>query len=409
MRKIAWLMVMSLMALPAWGKGNNTTPASRKGNNTAGATPYEAAVDVFVPHAKGSPYKSIRIPCIVNADGTLIAVAEGRHDKKDQANNDIIASVSKNGGKTWSSPTVAAKADDGTCLNNPCLIYDTVTKQTVLMFQRYPEGMKESGIKALDPDDPEALRNYVCFTKNGKTWTKPVEVTRTTRHEDCRTSCSGPNPGVMLTRGEHKGRLVVAFNEAVNFGNWHITAAYSDDHGATWQMGEGRSAKGHGINEVSSVETEDGGVLVIARDQSGGGLKCVARSHDGGDTWSDVIHHPELTCTVCQNGLTRYSFSTDAKYGSKSRILFSGPTGKVNTRNAGVIKMSYDDGETWPVEKSVGDGPFAYSVMCPLKPGYVALLFEAGNEGGIKFTPISLKWLTDGEDTGLAGGSSKKK
>lgn len=390
MIKIVWLAAACLLAWPVAAK-----PGEPKKNDT----PYDAAVKVFAPHAKGSPYKSVRIPCIVNAGGTLIAAAEGRYSVGDQSENDIIVSLSKNGGKTWTAPSIAAKSDNGATFNNPCLIYDAATKQTVLMFQRYPKGKKERDINSLDLKDPAALRNFVCFSKNGKTWTKPMEVTSTTRHEDCATSCSGPNPGVLLTRGEHKGRLVVVFNEARKFGKWHITAAYSDDHGKTWKQSSGRTQDG-GINEVSSVETEDGGVFVVSRNQNGGGKKFTSRSGDGGDTWSQAALHEELPCVVCQNGLTRYSFSDDAKLGSRGRILFSGPKGK--GRNNGIIKMSYDDGETWPVEKEVGRGAFAYSAMCPLKPGQVALLFEAGNEGGIMFTTISIKWLTDGEDTGLA-------
>ena len=373
------------------------TAFAKKDDNKA---PYDEAVEVF-SSAKSNVHKSMRIPCMVNAGGTIIAAAEGRYSHGDQAQNDIVVSVSKNGGKTWTPPVIAAKSDNGSTFNNPCLIYDPEKKQTLLFFQRYAKGVKERDGMPLDLKDERALRNFVCFSKDGKKWSKPVEVTKDTRHEDCSTNCSGPNPGVMLTRGEHKGRLVVVMNEAVKFGNWHITAAYSDDHGKTWAIG-GKSSAGHGINEVSSVETEEGGVLVVSRNQGGpgGGFKRVSRSADGGESWGDVTYHNELPCVVCQNGLTRYSFSDDEKLGSKSRILFSAPAGP--GRKNGIIKMSYDDGETWPVEKSVGSGAFAYSTLCPLKPGYVGLLFESDGGNTIKFVPISLEWLTGGEDSGKA-------
>lgn len=393
---LAWIVAACTLAGTAYAKKEDQKKS-----------PYEEAVTVFTS-ANGGVHKSMRIPCIVNAGGMLIAAAEGRYSHGDQAQNDIVVSVSRNGGKTWSAPTIAAKSDGGSTFNNPCLIYDPVTKQTTLLFQRYPKGVKERDGLPLDLKDERALRTFVCFSKNGKKWTKPVEVTKDTRHEDCRSHCSGPNPGVLLTHGAHKGRQVAVFNEALKFGNWHVTAAYSDDHGKSWKIGSGRSASGHGINEVSSVETDNGGVLVVSRNFGGpgGGVKRVTRSDDGGDTWSEVIYHSELPCVGCQNGLTRYSFSDDAKLGNRSRILFSGPKGP--GRSNGIIKMSYDDGETWPVEKTVGAGGFAYSVMCPLKPGYVALLFESDGGNTIKFVPISLKWLTDGADAGLSGKSSAK-
>ena len=388
---IAWMVAACALVGTAFAK-----------QEAKAETPYEEAVEVF-SSAKSKEHKSMRIPCIVNADGLLIAAAEGRYNHGDQAQNDIVVSVSKDG-KSWSDPVIAAKSDEGSTFNNPCLIYDPEKKQTLLFFQRYAKGVKERDGLPLDLKDKRALRNFVCFSKNGKKWSKPVEVTQTTRHTDCATNCSGPNPGVLLTRGPHKGRLVVAMNEAEKFGNWHITVAYSDDHGKTWNMG-GKSAANHGINEVSSVETEDGGILVVSRNYGGPGGKSkrVSRSADGGETWSDVTYHNELPCVGCQNGLTRYSFKDDKKYGGKGRILFSAPAG--NGRNNGVIKMSYDDGETWPVSKSVGAGAFAYSTMCPMsKPGYVGLLFESDGGNTIKFVPISLEWLTDGEDTGKEGG-----
>lgn len=361
-------------------------------------TPYEKAVGVFVP-GQDNPYAAIRIPCIVNAGGMLIAVAEGRHSAADQANNDMIVSVSKNGGKKWSKVEVAAKADHGATLNNPCLIYDAEKKQTMLFYQRYPAGVKEQGPNPPEVgwEDPEkTLRNFVVFTKNGKTWTKPVEVTKETRHEDCSMTCSGPNPGVQLTQGPHKGRLVVAFNEAVKFGNWHVTAAYSDDHGKTWKIGE-KSESGKGINEVSSAELPGGKVLVVSRSYGGGDTRRVAVSDDGGETWGPVGANEDLPSYNCQNGLTRYSFEEEAKYGGKSRLIFSASSsGRIN----GFIKMSYDDGKTWPVQKEIGPGVFAYSALCTVKPGRVGLLFECENHT-IKFTSFSIKWLTDGEDTGI--------
>lgn len=54
---------------------------------------------------EGNPYASIRIPALLSiGKGQLLAFAEGRYKNTDQGENDIIMSVSKNGGKTWSRP-----------------------------------------------------------------------------------------------------------------------------------------------------------------------------------------------------------------------------------------------------------------------------------------------------------------
>ncbi len=357
---------------------------------------YDNAVPVFQA-GDGNPYVSIRIPCIVRAGKLLVAMAEGRYKDTDQGENDLIVSVSKDGRK-WSKPVVAA-ASKGATFNNPCLIYDEEAKQIVLMFQRYPAGVKERTPDIPTGwDDERCVRNFVCFSKNGKKWTEPKDVTEFTKHADATITCSGPNPGVQITKGEHKGRLVVTFNEATGFGNWVATSAYSDDHGKTWKIGQ-KSEAGKGINEISTVESDDGGVLVVSRAWGGGGRR-VTTSADAGETWSPVTTHAELPSPNCQNGLTRYSHAENKALGGQSRILFSTPS--KGSRHDGIIKMSYDGGKTWPVEKSVGEGPFAYSVLCPIKPGLAGILFEV--QGApiktIKFAPFTIDWLTDGADDG---------
>lgn len=371
-------------------------PATKAELTALDSEPYGRAVDVFVA-GEGNPYASIRIPDIINADGTLVAMAEGRYQDTDQGQNDLIVSISKDGGRKWSKPVVAA-ASKGATFNNPCLIYDRNSRQIVLFFQRYPEGIKER-----TPDiptgweDERCIRNFVCFSKNGRKWSKPKDVTKFTKNEGVTITCSGPNPGVQLTRGKHKGRLVVPLNEGP-FGNWTLAAAYSDDGGKSWNIGR-KSDAGRGINEVSIAETEEGGLLVVSR-AWGGGVRKVAYSEDGGESWGPVNDHPELPSPNCQNGLTRYSFADDATLGSRGRILFSSPT---QGRTNGVIKMSYDDGKTWPVAKSVGAGNYSYSVLCPVKPGVAGVLFEVNGHPirHIRFAPFSISWLTDGEDDGL--------
>lgn len=360
------------------------------------ALPEENAVTVFKA-GDGNPYVSIRIPCIVKAGKVLVAMAEGRYQNTDQGKNDLIVSLSKDGRK-WTKPVVAAEAN-GATFNNPCLIYDEATSTLVLMFQRYPQGVKER-----TPDiptgwsDDRCVRNFVSFSKNGKKWTTPRDVTEFTKHADATITCSGPNPGVYITRGEHKGRLVVTFNEATGFGNWVATSAYSDDHGKTWKIGQ-KSEPGRGINEISSVESDEGGVLVVSR-AWGGGERRVLTSADAGETWGPTINHPELISPNCQNGLLRYSHADEVALGSRSRLLFSSPS--EGGRRAGIIKMSYDGGKTWPVSKSVGPGGFAYSVLCKFKPGMAGILYEENGNPltTIKFAPFTLKWLTDGEDDG---------
>ncbi len=358
--------------------------------------PHERTVAVFEA-GKDNEYKSIRIPDIIRAGGLLVAIAEGRYDNTDQGRNDLIVSTSRNDGKSWNTPVVAA-ASEGATFNNPCLIYDEVARQLVLFFQRYPASVHERDQNIPTGwEDERCIRNFVSFSRDGKKWTQPRDITSSTKNEGVTITCSGPNPGVQIKHGKYKGRLVVPLNEGP-FGNWTLAAAWSDDHGKTWHIGK-KSQAGRGINEVSIAETDDGGLVVISR-AWGGDQRKIAYSKDGGATWGPIHDHPELPSPNCQNGLTRYSFASDAALGGKSRLIFSSPSpgGRAN----GLVKMSYDNGKTWPVEKLLIPGPFAYSTLVPVKPGVMGILYEVNSNRitTINFTTFTLDWLTNGADKG---------
>ncbi len=360
--------------------------------------PHERAVTVFEAGA-GNAYQSIRIPDIVKAGNMLIAMAEGRYDNTDQGRNDLIVSLSRDGGRTWSTPHVAASSE-GATFNNPCLIYDEETQQVVLFFQRYPAGVHERDKNIPTGwQDERCIRNFVSFSRNGKTWTKPRDVTQHTKNAGVTITCSGPNPGVQIKHGKYKGRLVVPLNEGP-FDHWTLAAAYSDDHGRTWHIGK-KSETGKGINEVSIAETDGGGLVVVSRAWPPHlAERRIAYSKDGGETWGPITAQAELPSPNCQNGLVRYSFADDATLGGKSRLLFSTPS--TSNRADGIIKMSYDNGKTWPEQKLIIPGPFAYSTLVPVKPGVMGILYEVNSDRitTIKFTTFSLKWLTGGADSG---------
>ena len=71
--------------------------------------------------------------------------------------------------------------------------------------------------------------------------------------------------------------------------------------------------------------------------------------------------------------------------------------------------MSYDNGKTWPVAREFGKGPYAYSSVCPLEPGYFGVLFESDGGQTIRFVRVPMAWLTEGEDTGKATKAEAKK
>ena len=97
--------------------------------------------DVFI--AGKDQFKSIRIPSVVvTKQGTVLAIAEGRSQHADQANNKLILKRSTDGGKTWGAQQTIA--DDGeNCLNNPCTVVDQNTGRVIMMYQSFPANHSE--------------------------------------------------------------------------------------------------------------------------------------------------------------------------------------------------------------------------------------------------------------------------
>jgi len=65
------------------------------------------------------------------------------------------------------------------------------------------------------------------------------------------------------------------------------------------------------------------------------------------------------------------------------------------------VRMSYDEGRTWPVSKVLHDGPSAYSCLTVLPDNDIACLYEAGVKHPyekIVFARFNLDWLTGGKE-----------
>jgi len=346
-------------------------------------------------------YPSVRIPALLaTRRGTLLAVAEGRAAQADQAANQIILERSLDNGRTWGPLQVIAH-DGNNALNNPCLVQDLPSGRILLMIQRYPAGRKEfngrlkPGIKG-----NEVVRNYLLSSDDdGATWTAPKDVTDTTKAAEAITVASGPGIGIQLERGPHRGRLIIPFNQRVG-SFWDVRAVFSDDHGATWRLGDivpdarAVNAKGRTtsmVNEVQMVELEDGSVRLNSRRADNRPFRKTAVSRDGGQTWGKIEQVEQLPDPACMGSILRYDFAAGQ---GRGRIVYSGPHGPGRTK--GTIRVSYDDGRTWPVNKVLCPGQFAYSCLARLKDGSVGILYETGKKSAyetVTFSRFPLDWL----------------
>jgi len=345
------------------------------------AAPPEVS-EVFAEGKNGFP--AVRIPSIVvTKSGALLAFAEGRKSLGDQAENQIIQRRSLDGGKMWDATQIIA--DDGKRpLNNPCAVVDQKTGRVLLMFQSYPEKLKEaSGQIKTGYEGDDIVKSYLIFSDDeGRSWSKIADVTRQVkRPEKVTTVASGPGIGIQLQKGARAGRLLMPFNEGP-FGKWNVYAAYSDDGGASWKIGDNVPGGTGVTNECQVAELSDGRVLLNSRHMGGKALRRVSISADGGQTWAPVQDAPDLVDPGCMGSMLRLR---------DGKLLYSGP--RSTRRENGTVYLSADDGQTWPLRKTLEPGFFAYSNLVELPDGTLGCLYEAEGHKRILFARFTREWL----------------
>jgi sialidase-1 len=343
-------------------------------------------IDVFVGGQDG--YAAYRIPALITTlRGSLLAFAEGRASLRDHAENDIVLKRSTDGGKTWGLLQVVD--EDGTnALNNPTAVVVRETGRVLLMYQGYANGFDE---RRAEPghEGPRICRTFVTQSDDdGLTWSKPMDVTRQVkRPTEVTSTATGPGIGIQLGRGKHAGRILMPFNQGP-YGEWKVYAVFSDDEGQTWRYGDVAPEGTRGYaNEVQFVELTDGSVMLNARNQGGEKLRKIAVSGDGGETWSTTRTDAALIEPVCQASLLRHRFGKDAV-----AFLFSNPASQ-SARTNGTIRVSRDEGKTWPASRVLYAGSFAYSCLASLPDGSIGCLFERDGTKRISLVRFSIDWV----------------
>jgi sialidase-1 len=338
-------------------------------------------VDVFLSGTQG--YHTYRIPAVVlTTKHTLLAFCEGRKTGRgDHGDLDLMLrrrplprSGARDGGKTW-QPMQLVYEEGGTAkitIGNPCPVVDRQTGTVWLPFCR---------------DNDRVFMTY--SGDDGATWAKPVEITPHVKRPEWSWYATGPGHGVQLS----SGRLVIPCDcrDREDQGDWdkrgHSLVFYSDDHGKSWTLGDMTAA---GMNECEVVELADGSLLLSMRNYLGKSQRAFCRSTDGGLSWSEPRHHPQVYCPTCQSSIQRYSLRP------KNIILYSGPGGP--GRSKMTVRVSYDEGKTWPVAKVIYEGSAAYSDLVVLPDGTIGCLYERDDYQRITFARFTLDWLAASDD-----------
>jgi len=317
-----------------------------------------------------------RIPALlVSKKGTILAFAEARRNSGgDTANIDTVVRRSEDGGKTWGDEIIVFDEQDNVA-GNPCPVVDQSTGRIWSLQTWNSHTVHEPQMKAGFGED--SRRVFITYSDDdGKTWAKAKDISASAKQKEWSWYATGPGTGIQLQRGQHKGRLIIPCDHTrLPEGGpktHHSHILYSDDHGATWHVG---AQTDHGLNECEAVELENGDVMLNSRNHGVDEFhRGVSISKDGGQTFSSFRRDPALLEPRCQASIRRYRWANGDKPGV---ILFSNPARK--WRDFLMLRMSYDDGMTWPDARIIFPFTTAYSDITVLSDGRIGVLFERDN------------------------------
>ncbi|MGM0495011.1 MAG: sialidase family protein [Armatimonadota bacterium] len=333
-------------------------------------------------------YEDERMPkIVVAADGTVLAFAAGcRYLRR-----------SEDQGETWSDPEEMNPGGKGNA------IVDETTGDVLVVC----------------PPQSRLLRS----ADNGRTWTE--------EQIDIRANAIGhgtpdgvpadgiaSESGITIRDGEHAGRLVMPVRiqppEGTNDQEYwqynYNTSIYSDDGGASWQIGEPVQS---GTGEGTLAELSDGRIYYNSRcHMAVDHRRRIAWSHDGGHRWTDWQVSEDLFELAgphyfkygrdpsygCNAGLVRVPHEVT---GGRDVLIYSAPDNPgAITPHDGRIRMtvwaSTDGAQSWPTKRLVYGGISVYSSLAADREGNIYLMFESGEEKryeSIRFFRFDLDWI----------------
>ena len=348
---------------------------------------------VFVSGEGG--YHTYRIPSLlVSAHGHLLAFAEGRKlGRNDSGDIDLVLKRSLDQGQTW-EPAQRIWDDGPNTCGNPCAVLDRETG-TVWLLLTWNRG-DDPEPKIIAQQSKDTRRVFVASsTDQGLTWSQPQEITAHVKRTNWTWYATGPGAGIQIKDGQHQGRLVIPCDHIeAGTRRYYAHVIYSDDHGQNWKLGG--STPQPQVNECEVVELTGARLLLNMRNyEPTQRTRQQAISTDGGLTWTDQRHVPELVEPICQASIRRLSWPKADRPGV---LLFSNPASTKRERLT--VRASFDEGQTWPASRLLDPRPSAYSCLATLTENTIGILYEAGARHpyeSLVLARFSLEWLVESE------------
>ncbi|MFD4420775.1 exo-alpha-sialidase [Agromyces sp. NPDC058484] len=332
-------------------------------------------------------YAQYRIPALaVTNAGTLLAAYDGRPNLDDLPSPiDLLLRRSHDGGLTWGPQEIVRTGTGLHGFGDPSLLVDHATGR-VFMF--HAAGTLAGFFEAAEGTEPEDSVQHVDVSvsdDDGVTWAHR-RLTGQLKRAGITGIFAASGNGLCIPTGPHEGRLVQPM-VLLDRGEITAAAAFSDDHGQTWTLGD---ALGGGTNESALTALPDGSLLLHSR---GTPNRLAAHSVDGGASWSrpvpvDGLPDPSDNGSLITLWAPTGEDATSGPDAPSATLLVSSNLDPELRRNTGV-SLSLDGGATWPHQYVLCEGSSGYSSAAELRDGRIGVLYEREGYSEIVFTAVT--------------------
>ena len=347
--------------------------------------------DIVLARRGVAGHRQYRIPALaVSAQGTILAAYDGRPNLDDLPNPiDLLIRRSTDNGATW-GPQQSVRTGTGLDgYGDPSLLVDTSTGRIFCFHAAGTHAGFFEAVEGLADQDAIQHADLSFSDDDGATW-QHRRLTSMLKGEGMTGLFAAAGAGIHIHTGPFKGRLVQQF--VVLFrGEIMAASAYSDDHGDTWTLGEFIA----GGNENKVACRSDGTLLLHSRATP---HRLTAISTDGGHSYSPAKPHPGLPDPSDNGSLARFDglpFVTTLATPDTGNWLIATHNHDSLLRRNTVLKLSQDDGASWPFGVVLCAGSSQYSTAARLPDGRIGVLFERQGYQEIVFTTVDPQELLD--------------
>lgn len=378
----------------------NITSATSNGKTLVldGDTNTERRLGIGVRHAGDDGVAAYRIPGLVTTNkGTLVGTYDVRYNSSVDLQEmiDIGISRSTDKGQTWEPMRIAMTmgeegglphAQNG--IGDPSILFDTKNnKLFVIAAWTHGMGNDRAWWNSMPGMEKEQTAQLMISQSDddGKTWSKPVNITKQVKKDSWYFLLQGPGRGITM----HDGTLVfpIQFIDSTRIPNAGIM--YSRDGGKNWNL---HNPARSNTTEAQVAEIEPGVLMLNMRDNRGGS-RAVSITKDLGKTWTK---HPSsrklLQEPVCMASLLK--IEADENCLNKEILLFSNPN-TTKGRNHITIKASLDNGKSWNEKYQImldEDEGWGYSCLTLIDKETIGILYES-SVAHMTFQAIKIKDL----------------